>query len=148
MSKKSQLEESRQEAIKTLRKMGVRPGATVYTNVTSVSRSGMSRTIRCYVVTRNTSTDYRTGKKTVEHGITDITGLVATACGFRRDKRGWDIVRGGCGMDMCFQTVYLLGRTMFPEGGPLEHSNGTRQRQEKEKGRETDGGYLLQKRDL
>jgi hypothetical protein len=46
-------------------------------------------------------------------------------------------------MDMGFAVVYELGRTMFPKGGSLKHTNGTRQRQEAAKGRETDGGYLL-----
>ena len=137
----------RDEAIRTLRKMGVKPGSTIYTNVTSVSRSGMSRTIRCYMVTRDESS--RRGKKKVEHAIHEITGLVATACGFTRARGShWDIQIGGCGMDMCFHVVYNLGRVMFTKGGPLELS--PREHQERRDGKtiEQDGGYLLVKRDL
>lgn len=150
MSKASEKQAERAEAIKTLTKMGVKPGATIYTIVTHVSASGMSRHIRCYIVTRNTSTD-RDGKKRAEHGITEITGLVATACGFTRARGSkWDIVVGGCGMDMCFKVVYDLGRAMFPKGGPLAKTNGTRQAQAASAGEtaERDGGYLLTKRDL
>ena len=146
MTKAQEKEIAKQEAIATLRKMGVKPGATIYTNVTHVARSGMSRRIRCYIITKDTSTD-RNGKRKTEPGMHDITGLVATACGFARHN-GWDIKIGGCGMDMCFQVVYLLGRAMFPDGGPLSVS--PRQWQEERDGqtKERNGGYLLTKRDL
>lgn len=157
MSKKAEKDAEKAEAIATLKRMGVKPGADVYTIVTHVSSSGMTRHIRCYVPSVNVSTDYKTGKKTRKAGITDITGLVATACGYNRAKGSrWDLVVGGCGMDMCFSVVYNLGRTMFPKGGPLEKSSPGRRHQEereaKANGRpveaETDGGYLLNKRDL
>jgi hypothetical protein len=148
MSKRTEKETLRAEAVATLRRMGVKPGASVYTIVTHVARSGMSRHIRCYIPTRDTFTD-RDGRKRVQQGITDITGLVANACGFRRARGSrWDLVVGGCGMDMCFHVVYTLGRVMFPNGGPLSATNEIRARQEADKGRETDGGYLLHKRDL
>lgn len=167
MSKKSEKEAEKQEAIETLRKFGVKPGATIYTNVTHVSSSGMSRHIRCYVVTRDTRTERvesacfdadgsmrLVGEKTrkrVEHVVHDITGLVATACGFSRARgSGWDIQIGGCGMDMAYHVVHTLGRVMFPKGGKLEKSEPSRQHQERRDGktRETNGGYLLRKRDL
>lgn len=149
MSKASEKMSEEIEAIKTLGRMGVKPGADVYTMVTHVSSSGMTRHIRCYIPTMNVSIDYKTGKKTRKAGITDITGLVATACGFRRDKGSrWDIVVQGCGMDMCFHVVYTLGRAMFPNGGPLDKS--PRERQERSAGEkiERDGGYLLNKKSL
>jgi hypothetical protein len=151
MSKRSEKETLRAEAIATLRKLGVKPGATVYTIVTHVARSGMSRHIRCYIVTRDTRSNPSGEGMHVEHGITDITGLVANACGFTRARgSSWDLVVGGCGMDMCFHVVYTLGRRMFPNGGPLSKTNGIRERQAQSAGeaREVDGGYLLNKRDL
>ena len=148
MSKASEKAELQAEAIATLRKMGVKPGETVYTNVTHVARSGMSRHIRCYFVTRNTSTS-RDGRKGISHGITDITGLVSNACGFTRSRGSrWDLAIGGAGMDMCFHVVYTLGRVLFPKGGELRYTCGSRARQEASKGRENDGGYLLTKVDL
>lgn len=135
MSKATDRETDRQEAIKTLRKMGVRPGSRIYTGVSNASRSGMSRHIHCYIVAP--SVDF--GKRT--HRIFTISGLVARAIGAKRDNRSGGIVRGGCGMDLGFDTVYSLGRAMFPKGGDLKHS--PRAHQEREKGKETDGGYLL-----
>lgn len=151
MTKASEKAAEKAEAIKALTKMGVKPGATIYTSVTHVSSSGMSRHIRCYIVTRNTSTDRETGKKRAEHGITEITGLVATACGFTRARGShWDIVIGGAGMDMCFKVVYDLGCTMFPKGGTLAKTNYARRMQAERAGEtvERNGGYLLNKRDL
>lgn len=140
MTKKSDAEKA--EAIATLRKFGVKPGATIYTIVKHCSRSGMQRSIACYVVTRNKQYD-----KT-KYEPTDISGLVARAIGARRDDKNGGVKQGGCGMDMGFHVVYCLGRAMFPNGGPRDKSNTIRQAQEKRAGRdkENDGGYLLRQR--
>jgi hypothetical protein len=135
MAKKQAAE--RAEAIATLKKFGVKPGARIYTSVENVSRSGMSRHIHVYIVSR----DKYAGK--VEHRISEITGLVGRAIGYHRNQKSGGLVVGGAGMDMGFHVVYSLGRAMFPDGGPLAKSEGSRQRQEAAKGRETDGGYLL-----
>ena len=121
----SKKEAERTEAIKTLRSLGVKPGAKVYTKLDHVSRSGMMRKISCYLVKRGE--------------IRNVTGLVATATGFK--WRDGSLVVGGCGTDVGFEAVYHLGRVMFPKGGSLKHS--PRAYQEREVGRETDGGYLL-----
>jgi hypothetical protein len=57
-------------------------------------------------------TDERTGKP----GLRDITGYAAKAMDDRLDRDRWGLKVGGCGMDMCFATVYNLGRALFPEG--------------------------------
>ena len=148
MSKRAEKEQLRNEAIKSLRKMGVKPGATVYTIVTHVARSGMSRHIRCYIPTRDSYTD-RDGRKRVKPGITDITGFVANACGFSRARGSrWDLVIGGCGMDMCFHVVYTLGQVMFPKGGPVKFSERRTQEERAGNAREISGGYLLHKEQL
>jgi hypothetical protein len=121
----------RNEAIAELRKLGVRPGAKILTKVTHVARSGMSRTIACYIV--------KGGE------VHDISHLVARATGHTCGADG-AVKIGGCGMNMCFALVYALGRVMFPKGGSLKHS--PRAYQEREVGRETDGGYLLKYADL
>jgi len=121
----------RNEAIAELRKLGVRPGVKILTKVTHVARSGMSRTIACYIVKRGE--------------VREISHLVARATGHTCGADG-AVKIGGCGMNMCFQLVYLLGRAMFPRGGSLKHS--PRAYQEREVGRETDGGYLLKYADL
>jgi hypothetical protein len=146
MSKASEKEASKREAVDTLRKMGLKPGSAVYTSITYVARSGMSRHVRVYMVTRNTSSR---PTKRIEHAITDITGLVANACGMRRATgSAWDIVVGGCGFDAGFHVVYGLGRTMFPKGGDLKHSPRKAQEERLGEKRERDGGYLLTHRSL
>lgn len=143
MSKATEKKTQAQEAIVQLRKMGVKPGKTIYTVVRHVSSSGMTRRISLFVVAPYTTT--RDGKKTTTQEIVDITGYAAHALGYTRHREGGLIVQG-CGMDMCFHVVYNLGRVMFPKGGDLKHS--PRAYQEREVGRETDGGYLLRKSSL
>lgn len=128
---KKEREAERAESIARLRKK-LRPGSTVYVYCTNVSRSGMSRRLRLLIVRKGS--------------IESITCDAARAVGWRlRDGSHWEIIANGCGMDMGFHAVYTLARTLFPNGGPLGKSNGTRQRQEAARGkdRETDGGYLL-----
>ena len=87
------------------------PGRTVYTKITHVSRSGMSRSIECYLAQGRDN-------------LTDITWLVARATNSRVDNTHGGIVMGGCGMDMGFALVYGLGRTLYPDGVPCTGSRG------------------------
>ena len=119
---------SRSEAKAKLRKL-VKQGGIVYTALEHTSTSGMTRHISCYVVRRRE--------------IENITYHVANLLDYRRAKTGGLVVTG-CGMDMGFHVVYNLGRTLFPKGGPLEKTSPSRRYQEKENGRETDGGYLIE----
>lgn len=110
----------RAQACDTLREnFGIVPGSTVYTTVTKVSSSGMSRHIRLFVVS---------GSR-----VHDITRFVAEITGWREANRGGGLVVSGCGMDMGFHTVYTLGRYLFPEGASV--GRGGRP--------DTDGGYAL-----
>lgn len=105
-------------------------GATIYTTLEHVSRSGMVRRVGVYIV---------------EDGENrGITWSVATALGYR--MKGDAIVLEGCGMDMGYHLAYQLGRVLFPDGGPLEKSQ--REAQERRHGQpiERDGGYLLRHR--
>lgn len=107
----------RAEYMKDLRKL-LRPGKQVFTKVTHVSRSGMSRSIECYVISRNE--------------FINISGRVARVIGERLDEKNGGIRVTGCGMDMGFHVVCLLGRYMWPKGTkkPLNE----------------DGGYALKQR--
>lgn len=131
-------ETEKKEAIEHLRKLGLKPGKLVYTACSQVSRSGMSRHIKCYLVT-----SWRANGKR-DHVITDITGLVSTVLGYGRADDGGMRV-SGCGMDMGFHVVYSLARTMFPKGGSLDKTHPSRKHQAERAGEktETDGGYLL-----
>ena len=87
------------------------PGRTVYTKITHVSRSGMSRSIECYLAQGRDN-------------LTDITWAVARATNSRVDNTHGGIIMGGCGMDMGFALVYNLGRTLYPNGVPCTGSRG------------------------
>lgn len=113
-----------QEAIDTLSKI-LRPGDKVYTILRHVSRSGMSRHIGVII---NQDGDMR-----------DITGLVARAVDYRINKDRDALVANGCGMDMGFEVVYNLGRTLFRDGFKV---NG-RGRNGDMSGWDKDGGYAL-----
>lgn len=127
MNKKQKQEQ--EEAIAKLRKL-LRKGNTVFTTLAHVSRSGMSRTIGCYVIKKN-EPDW-------------ISYLVAKAVGYPFDDRKEGVKVGGCGMDMGFHLVHCLGRKLWPKGGKLPKNmigrNGTDSRIE------TNGGYLLKQR--
>lgn len=120
-------EQERQEAIDQLRKM-LPVGSRVKTILRHVSASGMSRDI------------------SVIHGDYNLTYLVAKAIGYPlREKNGYHVIRmSGCGMDMGFQLVYLLGRALYPDGfipvnGGLQGRNRTQDTE-----LDVDGGYALE----
>ena len=158
MTSKKQKAADRAEAIETLRKI-LQPGDAVTTTVLHVSRSGMSRVIQCQAI------DF--GEPDHHPYIRDISGLVADAIGDRWDDRRGGVVVNGCGMNMCFATVYALGRALFPDGfGIVGEKDGKRWRPKSPKaaaqmvrhgwafrgrngdrsGWDTDGGYALRYR--
>lgn len=105
MTAKSEKQAERDTAISNLRKF-LKPGDNVTTTVLHVSRSGMSRSIRCQAVRSDDGG---------AHYISDISYLVARAIGARLDDRG-GVVVGGCGFDASFEVIYSLGRVLFPNG--------------------------------
>ena len=113
--------EERETAIADLLKL-LKPGSRVGCIVRHVSRSGMQREISLYIATK-------AGE------MVCLDWYAARALGYRRGRSGGLIV-GGCGMDMCFHTVYNLGRTLWPNGTAKPHGkrNGQPDR---------DGGYAL-----
>lgn len=97
----------------------IEPGQTIYTILRHVSRSGMQREISVVVPDH-------------DGGIGTADFHVARAIGARVGKHS-GVVMGGCGMDMGFQLVYLLGSRLWPDGtsvahgkrnGVLDHSGG------------------------
>lgn len=122
MTKQKQAE--RLESIKALKKY-LRPGKQVYTIVTHVSRSGMSRTIRLYTV--------RAGE------LVEITWHVSKILGWRNTDKG--LLVQGCGMDMGFHTVYSLGYSLYPKGFKLAKNQYGRNGDTS--GYDKDGGYAL-----
>ena len=110
---------TKQEAINKLHEV-LKPGNTVYTDLKHVSRSGMYRRLAVYVIRDNEPRW--------------LTYWVASALGWRFDKKHETLGVSGCGMDMGFHTVYSLSAALFPDGfGCIgqgcpanDHSNGDR----------------------
>ncbi len=98
---------SRQSAIRSLaedfasdhvtRDASKRP--VVYTIVTHVSRSGMTRRMRLFMVYAGS--------------ICEITSRTARALGWRTHARTGDLIVEGCGMDMGFHAVYSLSQVLY-----------------------------------
>lgn len=141
MSIKSQKEAARQSTIADLRLI-LKPGDTVTTTVTSVSTSGMSRTIMCQIVSPGwtykdgglvANTDGKPRVINISNEVAEVTGLTLA--------KNNDVRIGGCGMDMCFALVYDLGRTLFPDGFLL--ADGQYGRNGDKSGFDRDGGYAL-----
>jgi hypothetical protein len=131
------------EALANLREL-LKPGDKVYTKVTHVARSGMSRSIECFVIRDNEPRN--------------ISYLGARALGERLDDKNGGVRVGGCGMNMCFHTVYCLSSVLFPEGFTClgdgdysrrcpsnDHSNGDRNYAPHH---HASGGYALRYSDL
>ena len=94
MAKVSEKKQREHDAVERLRGW-LPPGATLYTTVNSVARSGMSRTISCFIVGSNGD-------------IMNVSGYVAFALGYRRNEKTGGVVVGGCGMDMGFHIANSL----------------------------------------
>lgn len=86
-----------EEARKQLRDLLV-PGERLNLILRHCSRSGMMREI------------------SVLHGGRDISYLVAPAIDHKRGNHAGGVKIHGCGSDMGFEIVYLLGRALFPNG--------------------------------
>ena len=102
LSKKAQKEQERESAraylLSILNKQN-RP--TLYTNLKSVSSSGMSRDMKVLAV--------------VEGEIVDITYYVGKLdIGTIKERNGQRVIRvGGCGMDMGFHVVYTVSAILY-----------------------------------
>ena len=119
---KQQQEEARAYLLELLK-----PGDTVYTVCTHVTRSGMSRVLELLVAAIDDN-----GKPYIRR----ISWLTCKAAGFSWSKAHEGLQVGGCGMDMGFHVVYSLGLALWPDGTPEPH--GTRNGQP-----DSNGGYAL-----
>lgn len=99
---------ARDEAVAWLRAR-IEVGAHLYTTVTHVAKSGMSRRIKVLMVVPDEG-----GRG--NHQIWNISGWVAEATNRKKHSNEMSVVVNGCGMDMGFELIYTLGRVMFPDG--------------------------------
>lgn len=107
MKTTKQEQEAREHARTRLREL-LRPGDTVWTLTTHVSRSGMQRRIRVLVIQGGEPRD--------------ISPMVARALVWRYDGSGGvaGVVVNGVGMDMGFHLVYTLSYILATTITPLE----------------------------
>jgi len=111
MAKRTKAQEAeRQEAIAELQAL-LPKGSTVYAVIRSVSRSGMSRRIDLYTIAAGYGTDR--GPSSERYGLAYLTGLASTVLGWSADARKGGLRVDGCGMDMCFHTVYNLSACLY-----------------------------------
>jgi hypothetical protein len=90
------------EHIEELREL-LPPGSTVYTTVTHVARSGMTRWIRLLAFRDNAPLD--------------ISWQAARTMGWPVNSRNHEGIEvGGCGMDMGFHAVHTLSRYLYRDG--------------------------------
>lgn len=115
------------------------PGTTVQCVLEHVSKSGMMRSIKLYVIEPD-------GHMAWLNGLMETAGL--EKC-WRKDGRRMDGTKvGGCGMDMGFHLVYNLASALYRDGFTCtgercpsnEHSNGDRDRTPHH---HESGGYAL-----
>jgi hypothetical protein len=117
----------------------VKPGDTLYTTVTHVARSGMSRSIKLFVM---------------ENGAPmERSWAASRLLGYSLDEKHGGVKIGGCGMDMGFHLVYTLSRALFRDGFKCvgencpanDHNNPGREKFRKGS-KHTDAGYALKQR--
>ena len=94
------------EAINYL-KEHIKTGDTVFTKLEKVSNNGMYRNIKVITIKDNNPSYW--------------SYYVAKAVDLTYKEKTNAIGIGGCGMDMGFQIVYCLSRTLFNDGYALKH---------------------------
>lgn len=112
-------EMKRAEAILHLRTILPR-GSTVYTILRSVSRSGMTRGIDCYML----SIENVGGQQVAVPNW--ITSYVGHAIDSPQPENYWrkslGLKVGGCGMDMGFHVVNSLSYALYDDGYAIKHA--------------------------
>jgi hypothetical protein len=92
----------REQAIKYLiEDYELAPGVALYTIIRNVSRDGMTRSISVFQV--------------LDGMIFRLDHLVARVLGRKLDHNNGGVKCHGVGMDMAFELVYSLGRTLWPD---------------------------------
>ena len=102
LSKKAQKEQERESARAYLLSiLNKQNKPTLYTNLKSVSSSGMSRDMKVLAV--------------VDGEIVDVTYYVGKLdIGTIKERNGQRVIRvGGCGMDMGFHVVYTVSAILY-----------------------------------
>ncbi len=120
LSKKAIAAGEKAEAIAKLREWFPK-GSTVYCNVETVARSGMSRVISIWGYCRDENGKVMLGPNGEPLRI-HPNYSAALALDWPLAKVGRDGIKvSGCGMDMCFHLVYTLSHVIHGDGYALNH---------------------------
>lgn len=141
-AQRAAIEAERDEARESLREE-LPPGATVYTVLSHLSRSGMMRSIKA-VIAAEVSDRHGT-----RPGISDLSWRVARLGEFKFDRDNGGVKVGGAGMDMGYHLVYSLSRVLYRDGfdcigdGCPANDHVNARNGEPVPGHHRDGGYAL-----
>ncbi len=103
--------EQKQQAIKDLKRL-VKPDSEILVNIHSVSKSGMTRKMSAYVITKSKVYDCKKEKYVNKPTLQKLNFYIAEADVFKLDKNGY-LTIGGCGMDMACDLSYSLKCALF-----------------------------------
>ncbi len=122
---------------KDFKKLLRRAKYTVWTKLSHVSQSGMTRTISAYVIVDNEP-------QCIDFYIEQLGTYKRTKLNARHEG----LTVSGCGMDMGFSLVYNTSRQLYPKGFKSSSRNAGNGMKPTDKGYEwdTDGGYRLKQR--
>lgn len=128
MKTNEQLNEFSKDTIQTIKEQVRKGNRIIYTNLRSVSRSGMMRKIDVYMMIDN--------QPLYLNALIEDIGL------YKRDRQTWALKVPGCGMDMGFSVVYNLSSFLYSDAEEIVSlkipgRNG-------EQFEKTDGGYVLE----
>lgn len=120
----------------------IQPGDEISYMIRQVSASGIMRRISFFMPQKRDSRYDMAVIKAKGNGLEVICldYLISNAIGYRQHDKGGIVVKG-CGMDMGYHVIYLLGSALWPNGTPKPHGirNGLP---------DTAGGYALRYRQL
>jgi hypothetical protein len=114
--KKSERDERKAKAIQDLRDI-LPPGSTVYLTLSRVSRSGMSRVIKCIAKTEHE------GDAGKWEDMQDISWHIAHALEYPL-VREEGVRIGGCGMDMGLALIDNLSYAVYGKPSPQKRYGG------------------------
>lgn len=111
--------EAEQAAAIVRLKEWIKPGDTLYTETKNVSRSGMSRVIQVIKISCLDG----------QPSLLYLGYSVALALDWKYDKEREGVKVGGCGMDMGFHVIHMLGYALYgrkAEAGTGKEANDLR----------------------
>ena len=111
--------ENKNDSIEYLKTL-LKKGDIVFTRVDSVAPSGLSRNISLYCIQGNF--ENKLWRKSNKPRILNISFHVSKVLGYTFKPKINSVHVKGCGMDMCWHTVYELSYALFKKDLPLNQA--------------------------